>query len=209
MRKKYKRMLKVLIFLIGVVLILMVAYRFLKKDNDEAIIKVLDSINNYNYTLDERDSSLMKDTYNELKKTLKEKEIDYEEYAKLLAKLFVIDLFTMNNKVNKYDVGSLEYVYPSAQENFQINVEDTIYKTIENNSNGKRRQELPVVKSVNITSIDEATYTINEVELESFIINLTWNYEKNLGYDNKATITVVKENNKLYVVSYKVGDVSE
>ena len=209
MRKKYKRMLKVLIFLIGVVLILMVAYRFLKKDNDEAIIKVLDSINNYNYTLDERDSSLMKDTYNELKKTLKEKEIDYEEYAKLLAKLFVIDLFTMNNKVNKYDVGSLEYVYPSAQENFQINVEDTIYKTIENNSNGKRRQELPVVKSVNITSIDEATYTINEVELESFIINLTWNYEKNLGYDNKATITVVKENDKLYVVSYKVGDVSE
>lgn len=209
MKKKYKRVLRLIIILIIIVVALIIASKLLKKDTEESQIKVLDSISNYSYTLDERDSALMKDTYNELKKVLKVNEIDYEEYAKLLSKLFVIDLFTMNNKVNKYDVGSVEYVYPAAKENFQMNVEDTIYKHIENNSNGKRKQELPVVKSVDVNSTNETTFTINEVEFTAYEINLTWNYEKNLGYDNEATITIVKENDKLYVVSYEVGDIDE
>lgn len=208
MKKKYKKGLVLIIIVIIMVIVLIIAYKILKKDPVDNSIKVLDSIDNYSYSLDERDSTLMKNTYNELKKILKEKEIDYEEYAKLLSKLFVIDLFTMSNKVNKYDVGSVEYVYPDAKENFQMNVLDTIYKQIENN-NGKRNQELPVVKSVDIISIGTTTFMINEKEYDAYEINLSWTYEKNLGYDDHATINIIKDNEQLYVVSYEVGDQDE
>lgn len=206
MKKKFKIPLVILIFLI-IIIIILIAMGVLKNTKEETKVKVLDSIDNYGYTLDERDSKLMKDTYNELKETLKAKDINEEEYAKNIAKLFVIDLFTLDNKINKYDVGSVEYVYPDVQENYKLNVEDTIYKIILNNSNGKRKQDLPKVKSVEVTDFKVSKFQLNEEELDSFEVSIKWDYEKNLGYDDKAIITLVKKNQLLYVVEYVVmGD---
>ena len=112
MKKKYKYPLLLLILVIIILLGLIVFKIFFAKDEVKNNVKVIDSIVDFSYTLDERDTKLMKDTYQELKNILKEKEIDYNEYSKVLAKLFVIDLFTMDNKINKYDVGCLEYIYP-------------------------------------------------------------------------------------------------
>ena len=123
---------------------------FFTKSEVKNNVKVIDSIVDFSYTLDERDTTLMKDTYKELKRVLKEKDINYEEYASILARLFVIDLFTMDNKINKYDVACLEYVYPDNVDNFKTNVEDTIYKTIEDNTYGKRTKKLSVVSRVNV-----------------------------------------------------------
>ena len=89
-----------------IVLILVITIIFLLNNNKKVEkTKVVDSIDNFSYTLDDRDTKLMKDTYNELKDVLNKDQIDYELYAKTLAKLFVIDLFTMNNKINKYEIG--------------------------------------------------------------------------------------------------------
>ena len=169
-------------------------------------VKVVDSIDNFDYTLDDRDTELMKKTYNELKDILTASDIDYEKYAQALAKLFVIDLFTMDNKVNRYDVGSTEYVYPDSVENFKTNVEDTIYKTMENNSNGKRKQKLPEVSAIDESNVETSTFTIGEDEYESYIVKLSWSYEKDLGYDKNATITLIPLNEKLYVVEYVTGE---
>ena len=100
-------------------------------------VKVVDKIDNYPYTLDDRDTELFKSNFNELKNILNKSEIDEEAYAKLVAKLFVIDLYTMNNKINKYDIGGLDYVLPSAKENYQLKVQDTMYKYIVDNTNKK------------------------------------------------------------------------
>lgn len=208
MKKKYRIPLIIFVLLIIVVVGLLL-YKTLFSENEKSNIKIVDSIDNFNYTLDERDSKLMKDTYNELKKVLKAKDIDFEEYAKTLSKLFVIDLFTMNNKINRYDVGGAEYVYPDARENFKMNVRDTIYKTIINNSKGKRKQELPIVSSVDVTDIKETEYNYGDKKMSGYNIELNWNYEKELGYDTKATITLVKDNDMLYVVEYVAGDTHE
>ena len=61
----------------------------------------------------------MKENFKELDKILSEETINYEKYAQVLSKLFIIDLYTIDNKKNMYDVGSLEYVYD--KENFKIN----------------------------------------------------------------------------------------
>ena len=182
---------------------------FFAKDEVKNNVKVIDSIVDFSYTLDERDTKLMKDTYEELKNILKEREIDYDEYAKVLAKLFVIDLFTMDNKINKYDVACLEYVYPDNLENFKTNVEDTIYKLMEDNTYGKRTEKLSIVNNVEITNEKESTFKINEEEIPSYVVTLNWTYDKDLGYDKNATITMIKKDKKLYVVEYKAGAVNE
>ena len=206
MKKKYKILLIVIIILIIVIIAAIIAFKFLKGSEPAEPVKVVDSIDNFDYTLDDRDTELMKNTYNELKTVLSSDEIDYEKYAEILSKLFVIDLFTMDNKVNRYDVGSTEYVYPDSVDNFKTNVEDTIYKSMENNSDGKRRQDLPEVSSIDNTSVETSTFTIGEEEHESFVVNTNWSYVSDLGYDDNATITLIELNEKLYVVEYVTGE---
>ena len=206
MKKKYKILLIVIIVLIIVIIAAIVAFKFLKGSEPAEPVKVVDRIDNFDYTLDDRDTELMKNTYNELKTVLSSDEIDYEKYAEILSKLFVIDLFTMDNKVNRYDVGSTEYVYPDSVDNFKTNVEDTIYKSMENNSDGKRKQDLPEVSSIDNTSVETSTFTIGEEEHESFVVNINWSYVSDLGYDDNATITLIELNDKLYVVEYVTGE---
>lgn len=206
MKKKYKILLIVIIVLIIVIIAAIVAFKFLKGSEPAEPVKVVDRIDNFDYTLDDRDTELMKNTYNELKTVLSSDEIDYEKYAEILSKLFVIDLFTMDNKVNRYDVGSTEYVYPDSVDNFKTNVEDTIYKSMENNSDGKRRQDLPEVSSIDNTSVETSTFTIGEEEHESFVVNINWSYVSDLGYDDNAIITLIELNEKLYVVEYVTGE---
>lgn len=209
MKKKYKYPLLLLILVIIVIVGLILFKLFFSKDKVKNNVKVIDSIVDFSYTLDERDTKLMKDTYEELKNILKEREIDYDEYAKVLAKLFVIDLFTMDNKINKYDVACLEYVYPDNLENFKTNVEDTIYKLMEDNTYGKRTEKLSIVNSVEITNEEESTFKINEEEVPSYVVTLNWTYDKDLGYDKNAKITMIRKDKKLYVVEYKAGAVNE
>ena len=205
MKKKYKLGLIMIATLIVLILVITIIF-LLKGDKKVEKTKVVDSINNYSYTLDDRDTKLMKETYNVLKDILNKDQIDYELYAKTLAKLFVIDLFTMNNKINKYDVGSTEYVYPESVDNFKLNVEDTIYKSMEDNSDGKRKQDLPEVISVDALNIEEVEFEIKEEKEKVYEVKLTWEYEKDLGYDDNATIKLLNVDDKLYVVEYATGE---
>ena len=113
--------------------------------------------------------------------------------------LFIIDLYTIDNKKNMYDVGSLEYVYD--KDNFKINVQNTLYKYIEDESTRKSRT-LPIVKSINIDEKSMGTFDYNGNTYDSYIINLSWTYEKDLGYDNKGKVEIIKIEDKLYVVSF-------
>ena len=206
MKKKYKVILIIIIILIVLLAASLVAGKLLSKSDNKDAVKVVDSIDEFGYTLDDRDTKLMKNTYNELKNVLSSDEINYEEYAKKLAELFVIDLFTMDNKVNRYDVGSTEYVYPDNVDNFKTNVEDTIYKSMENNSDGKRRQDLPEVSSITNSSVEGSTFLFGEDEYDSYVVSITWDYVDDLGYDDNATITLIELDNKLYVVEYVTGE---
>lgn len=206
MKKKYKVILIIIIILIVLLAASIVAVKLLSKSDNKDAVKVVDSIDEFGYTLDDRDTKLMKNTYNELKNVLISDEINYEEYAKKLAELFVIDLFTMDNKVNRYDVGSTEYVYPDNVDNFKTNVEDTIYKSMENNSDGKRRQDLPEVSSITNSSVEGSTFLFGEDEYDSYVVSITWDYVDDLGYDDNATITLIELDNKLYVVEYVTGE---
>ena len=64
-----------------------------------------------------------------------------------------------------------------------------------------RNQELPIVKKVEINSIDISTFVYNEKTFEnSYYINVTINYEVDLGYASNVDLVIVKNNNKLEIV---------
>lgn len=201
MKNKYKRLLIVIVILIIILGIVGVVYK-LSKTEEEETIKVLDVIDGFSYELKETDSKLKKDLFYELEKTLKEDDIDYKIYAELLSKIFVVDVFSLNNKMNKYDIGGLEFIFESEKDKFKTLMSDTLYDVVENNYDGKRKQELPLVNSVTIIECTDSKFEFDNEELLAYDIILEWTYEKDLGYDTSASIKVVKKNDKMYIVSY-------
>ena len=206
MKKKYK------IGFVIVVLILILAFLIyvcldLVNNNDSEKVQKLDNIPKYGYSLDKRATKLMKAEFKELKTILNNNEINYEEYAKELSKLFVSDLFTLNNKINKYDTPCLEYILEDNIDNFASNVSDTLYKYIVDNSNNNRKQELPEVNSIMVENIDAIEYSYKEEKYNGYKVNLSWTYKEDLGYDNSGIIRLIKKDNKLYVVGYETSEV--
>ena len=206
MKKKYKFLLGVIVILLIIVSSLFFLPMLFKPQESEPI-KVVDSIDDFSYTLEDRDTNLMKDVYNELKVVLKSEEKDMEAYAGLITKLFIIDLFTLDNKRNRYDVGSLEFVYPDAVSNYKLNVQDTLYKSLMNNQLGKRKQKLPIVSSVSIDSIKASKFDLTDSKtLDAYEVEVSWGYEQDSGYDKQAKVTCVILDEKIYVAQYKTGE---
>lgn len=207
--KKNNKKKKVFIFIVIIVLVLLALgiflYFYFNKNKEEHVetkeAVILNSLDEYGITLSDLDTALYKEEYEVLKKNLESDKINYEEYAKSISKLFIIDLYTLNNKINKYDVGGYEVVYPAVVDNYKLNVEDTLYKYLEDNSQGKRKQTLPEVKSIKVDSIKPNKYTIKSEDktYEGYKVELSWTYTKNLGYDDEATLIIINVDNKLYI----------
>ncbi len=198
--KRFIAMLIVAILLIGASTLLY--FKFFKVTNSQKIKeeKPLETIDNFDYKLQKRDRSLYKNEFLNLKNILEKDEIDYDEYAKSISKLFIIDLYTLFNKENKYDVGGLEFVYKDIIDNYKLNVENTLYKYLEDNVNNDRKQQLPIVKSIDIVNFEKTTYKIKNKMQEAYKVELKWDYEEDLDYDNKGTIILIKEDKYLYIV---------
>ena len=194
---------KIILFIFIVVFIYAaggLAYYYTNKKPAVINISSLDTIKGYNYTLKSNDTLIYTNEFKMLKSNLESDSIDYEEYAKSIAKLFIIDLYTLNNKINKYDVGGTLYIHPDYINNYKLNVQDTLYKYIEDNSNKLRNQELPEVSSTEIINTEEIKFNIGDNEYDGYKINIKWDYVKDLGYDTEGEVIVIKDNNNCYVV---------
>lgn len=204
MKKKYKVWLIIISVLLVLVIILGVLKIFMPKEEkrEEAVTNIISNIDDYNYSLDDRDTEYMKSVFKELEDILSEKEVNYDEYAKVLAKLYVIDFYTLDNKINKYDVGSLEYVYKDKQEDFKSKAMDTIYGDVEDNTYKDRVQELPEITEVNIINSSMTQIELNEELVDAYKITMEYTYKDDLGYDSEGTIYLVQNINKLEVVLY-------
>ena len=175
-----------------------IAFYFLKDAPSEEV-KNISEIPEYGYILKSNATAAMKEEFQNLKEILSGDDINEEEYAKSVAKLFIIDLYTLNNKLNKYNVGGDNYVFPDAVEHFRLNVMDTLYKYIEDNSDEKREQKLPEVKSASVTEIEETTFEYDKEEYSGYKIKLTWDYMTSEDYDKEGEVILIKKDNKYYI----------
>ena len=205
MTRRKKRIKKSVLMIIILTILISIGLYFLlfSKSIRGLLVRSKDKTAKFDYILDKDNTNLMKENFKELKDILANDNINYEDYAKTLAKLFIIDLYTIDNKKSMYDVGSLEYVYD--KENFKTRCQNTLYKGL-NDKSIRKNNEYPIVESINIDSFENGEFTYNDNKYESYEITLSWDYKKDLGYDKKGKVTIIKIEDKLYVVSYEGGE---
>ena len=207
MKKKYKKIIIVLVILLLLVFGAFAYCKFFKSrpvDTPIKEVKVTNTIENYGYNLEDRDTKLYKDKYEKLKELLSKDDYDKDEYIKLISELFIIDLYTIDNKISRYDVGGTEFMYTGAVSSFKASVENSLYKTVENDLEDNRSQALPIVSSIEITNYEPTTYEMpDKTVVDGYKVNLSWQYEKDLGYDDTGVLIVIPDGNKMGVVFYK------
>ena len=214
--RKSKKILISLIIIVIILIIGVLAYKYFTNDEQEEV-KVVKKIKEYGYYESENQTEIYKEEFNNLDKILSEDEIDYEEYAKTISKLFIIDFYTLDNKLSKNDIGGVQFIKDDMKDNFIDKARSTFYKYLEVKSN-KRNQELPVVSKIGDISLENTTFVIKDVttttsskskvrtttskgrEVDAYKVTISWEYEEDLGYEKEANMILIKENNKLYIV---------
>lgn len=215
-KKKNNKKRKLILVLILIVLIIVgvVAYTNLSAPDDEIKPKekVVDTIDNFEYTISDTDTKLFKTKFNELKKELSKEEIDNKKYSQLVAELFVIDFFTLDNKITKNDVGGVQFVYSNYKSTFVDKARDEFYKYVKSNLNDDRNQKLPIVKTITVNNIEKINAS-DELETEEFQnieeaykVNLTWTYKEDLGYQTEGTVVIIKDGETKFSVAKLISE---
>lgn len=198
-RKDWIKGLLLVLVLFIIAGLVLYGYGYLMKTKNEVVnsANVFDSIEKYGYTLNDNVTQYYKDEFNKLKSMEDDKEI-----ATQVAKLFVIDIYSINYKINKYEVTSMQYFYSDKRDMHRQKMVDTIYKYVEDNSYDDRKQELPEVKEVTVKEVKEDKYKMGDEKRDSYVVTLGISYVKDLGYDKLAEVTLVKVVNNYSIVSY-------
>ena len=166
--------------------------------------KIVDSIKGYDYKLSDKDSRLYKENFLELKEALESETIDEEKYVEQISKLFIIDFFTLNNKITNKDIGGLEFVHKDAVDNFKLKAEDTIYKYVESNIYGDREQKLPEVSSIDSVKVENMKVNYNDINDEkAYKVVINFSYREDLGYTKQKLMVFVHEDNLLSLIEMK------
>lgn len=183
----------IILLVIGIVKILFLGKKTIN-------VEVVDKIDNYNYTLNSNATDYYKGLFNELSNLLKNDDFDEKSYTELVSKLFITDVYTLDNKLNKNDIGGTEYVYSNFKDDFNMIAQSTIYKNIKNNMYNDRVQDLPIVKEVIINSIDNDDFEYEKNVFENaYYVDVSVNYESDLGYPTNISLVIIKNNDKLEV----------
>ena len=201
----YFAVIVIAVIIITVISVKVVFDFFVSDDRTIQSKKELENLELYGYTLDDLDTPLYKTYFDELKDILSKEDLNWEEYAKSLTKIFVADFYTLNNKITSSDIGGVEFIHIDMKDNFVMHSGDTMYNHVKNNVYGDRNQELPVVSSVTIGECLSESYSYKENSYEAYKVTASWEYEKDLGYDKSGTFYLIKDNNKLNVVQ-KLGE---
>jgi hypothetical protein len=177
--------------------------RMQRKGDEPAVeTKVTDTIDKYGYTLNDNVTEYYKTEFDHLKEMTNDSTVTEQDIAGQVAKLFVIDLFSIDYKINKYEVTSAQYFYSDKQDMHKQKVIDNLYNLVEDNAYNDRKQELPEVSDVTITNNKKGTYKMTEKEVTAYIVSVSITYVKDLDYDTKAEITLVNDGNNISVVNY-------
>jgi len=204
--KKRRIKINLILGLIVVVLVCIMGYCVFDivssmKNTTPTTVEVLDKIEGYDYELNENDSAYFETLFGELKTVLENEELDEEEYATIVGKLFITDFYSLDCSINKNDVGGIQFVYSGYRNDFISKAKTSVYNYVENNIYGDREQELPKVKNVTLNTIEQTVYTFGDIISDEKAYQVTYavEYEVDLGYPTEVTLVLIHNENKLEV----------
>lgn len=163
---------------------------------------VENEIEEYGYTLKSTRNDRYKEAFQELKDILSKKKVDEEAYVEQISKMFIMDFYTLNDKLANTDVGGIDFIHTDAKTNFLEKAEDTVYKYVENDIYGNRDQQLPEVTEVTVEKVENIEYTIGTdfTDDSAYQVEVSLKYKEDMDYPTKATLIFVHEDNKLSLV---------
>ena len=198
-RKKNNNGSKIIILIVIVLVIAVVI--FFQNQKKINVVSVVEEIEDYNYYLNNNATRLYKKYYKELEEELEDNKIDEENYAKLVSILFIIDYYTLDNKITNKDIGGVQFIHSNLKDNFIDKSINTVYKYIKSNLYNNRKQQLPEVNNVEVKSIDNIKYNNKDYKDDSgYKVNGKIGYVKDYDYPKEFTIYLIHENNKLVIV---------
>ncbi len=204
-RKISKKKITIFAVILIVIIAAVVATIFLnlnKKDDNTIKVESVDKIEGYDYTLSGNATKYYKSLFKELKTVLESDDVDEAKYADLVAKLFVADFYNLDNKVNKNDIGGVQFVYKNFREDFKKLAANSIYKTVENNVYGDRDQDLPIVTNVSTEKKDGESFKYGDnTDDKAYKINFEVEYKTDLGYQKTGSLTLIHNDKKLEVAA--------
>lgn len=202
-RKKRKLKIKKVLIILLVIGFVFVGLFIIKKKKSTPIAKeveVIDTIDNFDYTLNDNETKYYNELFSNLKETLKEEDYNEQEYASLIAKLFLADFYDLDNKVMKSDIGGTQYVYEGYREDFEKSAKAGMYKYVESNVYGDRKQSLPIVKEITQENIENKIFKYNNTsDTNAYYMTMNIDYAKDLGYPTKVELVLIHNNNRLEV----------
>lgn len=206
LKKSVKRLLLILTVLIVAIIGFATYFFVMKKENVEEV-KVLKEIKGYGYKLKDNKSNAYKKLFTKLEEELSKDKVEEKNYVELISKMFILDFYSLNDKVAKTDVGGTDFVYPEILDNFLENAEDTLYKYVESDIYNQRKQQLPTVEEVKVESIKNETFAyLEENDEDAYIVEVSWTYkdkEKANGYQDSATLVFIHNGKRLDLVELK------
>lgn len=177
---------------------------YMKTRNKLQVITVVSEIDSYHYKLESNATRIYKKYYKELERELEDYRIDEQNYASLISKLFVIDYYTLNNKITNKNIGGTQFIHSNLKERFVKDSSNTVYKYIKNNLYGNRKQKLPEVDDVEIEKISEIKYYKDGYRDDSaYQVEVKVNYVKDYDYPKKIVLIIMHEENKLVIVEIR------
>ena len=189
------------IILLLVVVFVVAGYLIYNSRPKLQVVSVVKEIDEYNYYLEDNATNIYKDNFNKLEEELRDNKIDEENYAKLVGKLFVIDYYTLNNKITNKDIGGVQFIHSNLKNDFIKEASETIYKYVKNDLYGDRKQDLPEVKSVDVKEFKEIKYKNKDYKDDNgYELEIEVKYKKDYDYPKSVNLKIIHEDNKLVIV---------
>ena len=196
----------ILVSIITAVMAIKTLKKFKGKSTTPTVTEVVDQMKVHGYQLKQNNTKYFEKLYYELKELLNDRKSENfeEEYAKLVAQLFVADFYDLDSKLDKTDVGGVQFILESHRETFKNFATDSkgIYYYVENNIDGKRTQKLPSVKEVTVKNIESIHYSKENVEdMKAYRVTLSISYKEDLSYPSTCTVTLLHNQEKLEIIA--------
>ncbi len=201
MNKKRKFNIKKIALFSSLIIVVLISIFYLvnmlNNKNDDS--KVVDKLDKYNYVVKSTATEYYKSLFTELKEVIEE---DEQKYAELVGKLFLTDFFTLTNKMNRTDVGGVQFVYDDYHEDFISNAGVTVYANMVNNLIGQRKDDLPEVKEVIVKNLSQKEFGhVDSIyDSNAYFIDYEIKYVEDFDYQKLVTLVLINDADKLVIV---------
>ena len=159
-----------------------------------------EEIEGYDYILKPTRNDRYKEMFHQLERILNEQEIDEKAYITQISKMFIMDLYTLNDKTSSDDIGGMDFVHSNVRDKMERILKNGVYYYLDDEDYDV--SELPEVTDVFIEKIENINYNYNPDFNDSFAyqVDVSIVYKEDLGYPTFANLIFIHEGNKLSLV---------